>query len=146
MIAGFALAATLCVPARAADRATQEEAVGMVNKALSYMQQNGADKMIAEANNPKGQFIYRDLYVIVYTASGKIAAHGSNPTLIGHDATLIKDADDHYFVKDIVDKAKVDGKGTVAYKHANPLTNIIESKLSYFVRADKYIIACGAYQ
>ena len=136
----------LLAGASAAEKGTQDEAVAMVKKAAAYMRANGVDKTLAEANNPKGQFIYRDLYLSIYDLSGKIAAHGTNPKLIGVDVSKLKDADDKSFMKDILDKAKAAGQGTVDYKWVNPVSKEIQAKSAYFIRVDNHVIACGSYK
>ena len=132
--------------ASAAEKGTQDEAVAMVRKAAAYMKANGADKTISEANNPKGQFIYRDLYLSIYDLNGKVVAHGTNPKLVGVDVSKLKDADDKSFMKDILDKAKAEGKGMVDYKWVNPVTKEIQAKSTYFIKVDKHVIACGSYK
>jgi cytochrome c len=136
----------LVAGASAAEKGTQDEAVAMVKKAAAFMKASGADKTLAEASNPKGQFIYRDLYLSIYDMNGKVVAHGTNPKLIGVDVSQLKDADDKYFIKAILDKAKADGKGTVDYKWVNPVTKEIALKSAYFVKVDNFVIACGAYK
>ncbi len=132
--------------ALAADKGTQDEALAMVHKAAAYMQANGPEKTFAEASNPKGQFTYRDLYLSIYDMHGKVVAHGTNAKLIGVDVSHLKDADDKYFMKEIIDKAKGAGKGAVDYKWINPVSQAIESKTTFFSKVGNYIIACGAYK
>jgi cytochrome c len=143
----FAIGLTgLAATAHAADKGTQAEATAMVRKAAAHMKANGADKTLAEASNAKGQFVDRDLYLSIYDLNGKVVAHGTNPKLIGVDVSNLKDADDKFFIKDIMAKAKADGKGTVDYKWTDPLTKQISAKSTYFQKEGNYIIACGTYK
>src|SRR5207248_3093181 len=82
--AGLA-ALTVAPPASAANNATKDEAVAMVKKAVSYINDQGADKAYPEISNRTGQFVDRDLYVVVYQLDGKVLAHGGNQTLVGKD-------------------------------------------------------------
>jgi len=50
----------------AADQGTKEEAVAMVKKAIEYMKVNGNEKAFVDITDKTGQFVDRDLYVVVY--------------------------------------------------------------------------------
>jgi hypothetical protein len=39
---------------------------GMVKKAVAYIKTERADKAYAEIDNPFGQFVERELYIVVY--------------------------------------------------------------------------------
>lgn len=132
--------------AQAADKGTPDEAIAMVKKAAAYYKANGKEKTLAEASNPKGQFIHKDLYLSIYDLNGKVVAHGTNPKLLGVDVSNLKDADDKFFIKDILAKAKTDGKGTVDYKWVNPISKEIQAKSTYFMKVDDLVIACGSYK
>ena len=47
--------------AQAGDVGTKDEAVALVKKAIEYIKANGNDKAFVEIDNPKGQFVDRDL-------------------------------------------------------------------------------------
>ena len=47
--------------ASAADRATKDEAMAMVNKAVDYIKANGNDKAYAEIDKKGGMFTDRDM-------------------------------------------------------------------------------------
>lgn len=130
----------------AADQGTAEEASAMVKKALTFLKANGKDKTLAEASNAKGQFIDRDLYLSIYDLSGKVLAHGTNPKLIGKDVSDLRDADNKYFIKEILAKAKSDGKGWVDYKWINPVSKEIQAKSVYLEKSEDLIIASGFYK
>ncbi len=74
-------------PALAADVGTKDEATAMVKKAIGSLKTSGADKAYAEISNPKGQFVDRDLYVVVYDMNGKCLAHGANAKMIGSSSS-----------------------------------------------------------
>lgn len=124
---------------------TKEEAEALVKKAISMIKAEGKEKAFAEINNPKGKFVYRDLYIFVYDMNGKCVAHGFNPKMIGKDLLEMKDADGRYFVKERIEIAKTKGKGWQDYKFTNPLSKKIELKTAYIEKVDNLIVGCGVY-
>lgn len=138
-------AVAFCASAMAADKGTADEAVAMVKKAVSFVKANGKEKAFAEFSNPKGQFVDRDLYVMVYDMDGNNKAHGSNPKLIGKNLLEIKDADGTYIVKGLIDVAKK-GKGWFDYKWPNALTKAVEAKSTYVEKVDDVLIGVGIYK
>jgi len=49
----------------AADKGTADEAVAMVKKGVAFVKANGKEKAFTEFSNQKGQFVDRDLYIMV---------------------------------------------------------------------------------
>ena len=131
--------------ALAADVGTKDEATAMVKKASGFLKTNGADKAYAEISNPKGQFVDRDLYVVVYDMTGKCLAHGANAKMIGRDLIDNKDVDGKEFVKERVEMMKKQASGWQDYKFRNPTTNQIEPKAMYIERVNDLIVGCGMY-
>ena len=142
---GFAMAA-MAVFSHAAEKGTADEAVALVKKATAYIKANGADKAFAEFNNPKGQFVDRDLYIAVFDMKGVNVAHGTNPKLVGKNLLDLKDVDGKYFIKDWYDVAAKSGSGWVDYKWTNPTNKAIEQKSTYIEKAGDYLVACGIYR
>jgi len=130
----------------AADAGTAKDAQAMVKKAVVFLKANGKDKTLAEASNPKGQFVAGDIYLSIYDTTGHVAAHGTNAKLVGKDVTELKDADGKYFIKDILAKAKSDGSGWIDYQFTNPTTKEIQPKSVYFEQVEGLIIASGYYK
>jgi cytochrome c len=131
--------------AHAADTGTKAEAVAMVKKAIEFIKTNGNEKAFAEISNPKGQFIDRDLYVVVYDMNGKCLAHGANQKMIGRDLLDNKDVDGKEFMKERVEMMKKDASGWQKYKFRNPVSNQIEPKEMYLERTGDLIVGCGVY-
>jgi len=131
--------------ALAADVGSKDEATAMVKKAIGFIKANGADKAYAEVSNPKGQFVDRDLYVVVYDMAGKCLAHGANAKMIGRDLIDNKDVDGKEFVKERVAMMKTQASGWQDYKFRNPTTNQIEPKSMYIERVNDVIVGCGVY-
>jgi cytochrome c len=130
----------------AADKGTTQEATALVKKAGAYLKANGAEKSYAVFNNPKGEFVDRDLYVYVLDASGLMLAHGANMKLVGKNLIDLKDADGKHFVKAALEAAASKGSGWVDYKWPNPVTKAIEQKTTYLEKVGDVIVLCGAYK
>ena len=78
--------------------------------------------------------------------NGKVFAHGGNPTLVGKDMSGAKDADGKFFIKEIINAAKTKGTGWIDYKWANPKTQKIDPKSTYYMKAGDVILGCGIYK
>ena len=120
LLAG-ALAACMGSTAFAVERGTADEAVALTKKAIAYYKANGREKTIEEANNPKGKFSEKDLYVFVSTVKpGPTIAH-PNPKLVGKEMVDLKDVDGVFFVRKFREIAgSKEGRGWVDYKWPNP--------------------------
>jgi signal transduction histidine kinase len=128
-----------------AETGTKDEAVAMVKKAIGQIKTAGADKAYAEFSNPKGAYVDRDLYVVVYDMNGKCLAHGANAKMIGRDLIDNKDVDGKEFVKERVEMMKKQASGWQDYKFRNPTSNQIEPKSMYIERVNDVIVGCGVY-
>lgn len=123
-----------------------EEAKGFVMKAISFLKANGKEKTLAEANNPKGQFIKGEVYVVVMDLNATMLAHPINQKIIGMNVIDVPDTDGKMFRREIIETAKTKGEGWVDYKYKNPTSNKVESKTSFIKRADDMIFVCGTYK
>jgi signal transduction histidine kinase len=130
----------------AQDAGTKEEAVAMVKKAIEFMKTNGNEKAFAEFSNPKGQFVDRDLYVVVYDMNGKCLAHGANQKMIGRDLIDNKDVDGKEFMKERVELMQKQPSAWQDYKFRNPVSNQVEPKSMYLERYGDLIVGCGIYK
>lgn len=136
----------LTVSARAAEHGTAEEAVALINKTAAYLIDEGPEKTFFEVSNPKGRFIYRDLYVVIYDMRGKIMAHGMTPRLVGLTALEYRDDDDKQFVRDIIERAAKGQYGPVDYKWVHPQSQRLHAKSAYFRQVGLYVISSGIYK
>ena len=141
-----AMTALFASGAHAGDKATAAEAEAMVKKAVTFIKQNGADKAYAEFNNKKGQFIDRDLYIVVYGLDGKCLSHGANEKLIGKDLSEAQDVDGKYYVKERMELAKSKQTFWQDYKFTNPVTKKIEPKQMYCERLESTAVCGGIYK
>jgi signal transduction histidine kinase len=149
MLKKVMIAVVLCLfvaaSVSAQQRGTPAEAKKMVDDAIAYIKANGKDKAFAEINNPKGKFVDRDLYVVVYDLNGNCLARGANPELLGKNLMGSKDPDGKFFIKERMELAKTKGSGWQEYEFTNPLTKKVESKTFYFERYNDLVVGCGAY-
>lgn len=133
----------------ATEHGSAQEATDLVKKVITYYKANGKDKTFAEINDPKGQFIVKDLYIFAgaLKSGGPTMAHGANPKLIGKSLGDLKDVDGVYFVRKMNEVANSkEGKGWVDYKWPNPTTKELEKKSTYVERIDDLYFACGIYK
>jgi len=130
----------------ASKRASREEAVAMVKKAIAQFKRDGAEKTYAAIMDAKGPYRDRDLYVWVSDLkTGFTVAHGINPRLLGKDLTGIRDADGQAFVLNLQKLARLGKPGWVNYKWPNPTTNVIEAKTTYFEPWADLAFCAGVY-
>jgi cytochrome c len=92
----------------AAAGATKDEAVAMVKKAVAAIKTEGTAKAYAEISDPKGPFVDRDLYIVVYRMDGWVLAHGADRKHIGTNQLHDKDVDGKEFVKERIELAKTE--------------------------------------
>lgn len=131
---------------KGAEKGTKEEAVAMVKKAIEYAKANGNEKAFAEINNPKGQFVDRDLYVVVYDMNGKCLAHGANQKMVGRELIDNKDVDGKEFMKERIALMKANNTAWQEYKFMNPVSKQIEPKMMYLEKHGEFIFGCGVYK
>jgi cytochrome c len=134
------------LPAAAAANATADEASAMVKKGVAYMKANGKDKGHAEISNKAGQFIDRDLYLVVYGLDGVVRAHGANEKMIGKNLIELKDVDGKAFVAERVELGKSKGTFWQDYKFTNPTSKKIEPKSMYCEKLDDAVVCGGIYK
>jgi cytochrome c len=132
------------VPALAASPA--DAAIAMVEKGAAYMSKNGKDALIKEVNNKNPEFVNDTTYLTVRALDGTQLAHPTNPKLIGKNMVVLPDADGKLFRKEIIDRAKTEGKGWVDYRYNNPAKNEIEKKTTYFSKQGDVILEAGIYK
>ena len=146
VVTAVVIAAGISIPAWGADHATKDEAIAMVNKAAALYKKEGADKAFAEFDKKPGDFTDRDLYIMVYSTSGKVLAHGSNAKLVGKDMASAQDVDGTYYVKDRMALAAKQKTFWQDYKFVNPVTKKIEPKQAYCDVEGDAIICSGVYK
>ncbi len=128
------------------ERGTPEEAKALVQKAAAYVKEVGKEKALAEIGNPKGKFVYKDLYVFAGDFTGICLAHPATPALVGKNTLNIKDADGKLFIRERNEIVKKNGSGTIDYRWPHPKTKKVEQKSSYFEKVGDIVLTCGYYK
>jgi signal transduction histidine kinase len=124
----------------------RDEAVKLVQSAVTFYKTNGLEKSLDEYTKPNGPFNQGELYVFVYDSSITMLAH-PNPKLVGQNLLELPDATGtNFYRKNIQSIALKDGKGWVDYKYLNPKTKVVEDKTTYFEKVEDLIICCGIYK
>ena len=119
----------------------------MVEKAASYLKENGAQKAFAAFNDKSNEeFHDGGLYVFVRTLDGNTIAHGAFPVMIGQTDLNTKDIDGKLYNKELVELAVSAGSGWVHYRWPNPADNRIENKSTFIQRVGDYIVCAGFYE
>jgi cytochrome c len=134
--------------AMAEDKGTPDEAKAMVKKAVAYMKEVGKEKALAEFNNPKGKFVYKDLYVWATGMDGTNLSHPYTPALIGKNMYNLKDADGKLFVQERITQLKTKSSGTIEYRWTNQNSKKVEQKVAYFetVPGMNLFLNCAYYK
>jgi len=129
-----------------AEFASKDEAVAMVKKGIAFIKANGKEKGYAEISNKSGQFVDRDLYLVVYGLDGVVRAHGANEKMVNKNLIDLKDVDGKPFVKERVELAQSKGTFWQDYKFTNPVTKKIEPKQMYCERLEDTAVCGGIYK
>ena len=127
--------------------ATKEEMVAFVKEAVTYAQQNGKEKALAEFSNKNGSFFRGVLYIYAYDINGTTLAHPVNPEKIGVNRLNERDAHGNLFIQDLR-QAAINGTGFATYYYINPThNNAEEKKLGYAMSVDPtWWLGSGIYQ
>jgi cytochrome c len=134
------------VSAWSANTATKEEAVAMVQKAVAFIKDQGPAKAYPVIDDKTGQFVDRDLYIVVYGLDGEVLAHGGNAKLIGKNMMDAQDVDGKYFVKERVELAEKQPTFWQDYKFVDPMTKRIQPKEMYCERLNNTAVCGGVYK
>lgn len=127
-------------------RATQADALSLLDRAVAYVKNAGPEKAFAAFNNPQGGFTYDDQYVFaIGLQDGRYRASGASPHLNGMDVRGMKDAAGNSLFEEMINLAKTKGSGTVEYVWRNPATNAVETKHSLIQRVDDVLLGVGYY-
>ncbi|HEY6280673.1 MAG TPA: cache domain-containing protein [Burkholderiales bacterium] len=141
-----ALGADAATPAANATISAQdaEQAQALLQRAVAFYKEV---KDLALAHfSPQGEFVKNDLYVYVVSTRGVLLASGGlSSSWIGENVADLKDAVGKPFFREMLDKARTKGSGTVEYHWLNPATNKTEPKVAYFQKVGDRIIAVGYY-
>jgi cytochrome c len=145
-VALIAALALICGSALAVGGASKDEAVVMVKKAVAYIKSEGPKTAYPAIDDQSGQFVDRDLYIVVYGMDGTVLAHGANKARIGTNQLGDKDPDGKAFVEERVTLAETQPSFWQSYKFMNPATKTVEPKDMYCERLEQTVVCGGVYQ
>ncbi len=145
IVAGFIISVSSNA-LRAEEFGTAAEAEAMVKKAVDFIKSKGADTAYAAFTGQSADFIKNDLYVVVYSMTGKALAHGQNPKQVGKELIDFKDAEGKEFIKERVQLAQSKGSFWQDYKFTDPVTKKILPKSAYCEKLDTAIVCAGIYK
>lgn len=148
MGAAITLLVAASLPGRAdGHHGTADEAKAMVEKAVAYLKEAGAETAFAAFNNKTNSTFHdRDLYIFVRGMDGNTVAHGANIGMIGHTSIELKDADGKLYNKEMIELAQSKGSGWVDYRWINPVDKKIEQKSSFIEKVGDYVVGAGFYK
>jgi cytochrome c len=127
-------------------RSGVKDAKAMLERAVTYMQDHGAERSFAAFNNQKGSFYTDDLYIFVVGIDDKVMhAHGGAPeALVGLDVRDLRDVTGEPIIQDMLSVAQ-SGGGTVDYIWLNRSNNRVENKTTLVRQVGRYMIGVGYY-
>jgi cytochrome c len=135
------VAVTLSAGALCADSGTRDEAKAMAEKAVAHFKEVGAASAFADFMKPEWKD--RDLYVVAIKTDGMMQANGGVPATVGRNNLALRDVDGKLMTQEMV---AVKDAAWVEYKWKNPVSNVVEKKATYVIRAsDDLIIGVGAF-
>jgi signal transduction histidine kinase len=130
----------------APSRATAKEAEAMVRKAVDHIKAVPHAQAFADISNPKGDFVDRDLYIVVYRNDGTSLAHGFNAKMVGKNLIDLRDGDGKEYWRERIEWAKTKASFWQDLKFVDPLTRKIEPKTTYCERLDDMLVCGGVYK
>lgn len=124
----------------------REDLINFVNDAKDFVAEQGKDKAIEVFNDPNGEFVRGELYIIAYDFNGIRLAHPYLPEGIGENALNVTDSNGVADVKNMREVARR-GDGFTYYIWSNPShLDAEELKLTYVLKVDDGLwLAAGTY-
>ncbi len=124
---------------------TAEEAVALVNKAVTLHKTTSRDQFLRSITDKSQPYHDRDMYVFVLDAAGTYLAFGGNQAKVGTRVQDIPGIAGDRLVNDIVTQAE-HAPGWVEYDITNPATGAVQTKMSYVSRVGDWYAGCGVYK
>lgn len=150
-IALMAVVIGLCLAANVlAESATKDECVAKSKESAKMINEKGLDAAVAEINNPKGKFVWKDSYVFLMDFDGKMLAHPMSPALVGQNVLdkTDKAQPGKPIFKEFVAVAEGKGEGWVDYMWPKPNEQASSKKNTYIYRVPgkNLLVGAGTYQ
>jgi methyl-accepting chemotaxis protein len=122
-----------------------EEAVEMVERAMTHRNQTSKESFLRDLTNPAKGFHDRDMYVFALDRKGSYLAFGGNQSKVGTRVQDIAGIDGNRLLKSIVDQASLE-PGWVEYDITNPASGKVQAKMSFVDQVDDLFVGCGVYK
>jgi len=124
---------------------TAEEAMALVERAAAAAQGRPRQAFLQVLTDPAQPYHDRDMYVFVLDAQGTYLAFGGNPAKVGTRVQDVPGVAGDQLLRDIVAQADR-GPGWVEYDITNPLSGVVQTKMSFVQRAGDNYLGCGVYK
>ncbi len=124
---------------------TAGEAVVLVEKARAAFERLPGGGFLAHVTEPANGFYDRDMYVFALDATGRYMAFGGNPAKVGTRVQDIPGVQGDALLAAIVRQAEV-APGWAEYDITNPVTQAVQTKMSYVMRLGDVYVGCGVYK
>lgn len=120
--------------------------VALVKRAAQHVRRHGVQAACAEFNDPRGDFVNGEDYVVALDFQATRLAFAPAPQTVGRSDWDLLDADGKPFGRHLVQLAQALGFGWLDYNMVNPRTGRVQPKSMYFERVDTILVACGIYR
>jgi cytochrome c len=130
----------------AEESATPEEVIAKVRAAAEFLSKAG-EAGLAQFNDPKGQWVWKDTYVFVFNCGKEeLVAHVSR-NLVGVKLLNFLDKNGRYLGFDLCAEAMNPKGGWTEYWWPKAGTNVPERKISYVIKVpgQPYEVSAGIY-
>ena len=124
----------------------RERAVELVRRAVDHVRKAGLERALKDIQNPSGEFIQGDIYVVVWDLNGVVLAIPVNQFMLGKDQSDLTDADGKKVTRDLLEVARRPGSGWYDYRYKNPKSGKIEPKSMYIEGDGDLVFGCGIYR
>ena len=122
------------------------EAVALVQRAVEFRRRcPSRDAYLRELTDPNNVFFYRDMYVFALYDIGHYLAFGGNPAKVGSRVHDVPGVDGEGLLQAIIAQCQ-EGPGWVEYDITNPVTGLVQGKMSFVEQVDQLYLGCGVYK
>jgi biotin operon repressor len=122
-----------------------DEALELVESAMKMRRRGSLDSFLRDLTDPSQGFHDRDMYVFALDSDGYYRAFGGNPSKVGTRVQDIAGIDGADLLHTIMNQANYE-PGWVEYDITNPVTGIVQTKMSYVCAMDDLFVGCGVYK
>jgi methyl-accepting chemotaxis protein len=122
-----------------------EEAVALVERAVAQRRHSSRDSFLRDLTDTNKGFFDRDMYVFALDAQGHYLAFGGNAAKVGTRVQDIAGIDGAGLLQTIIAQAEYE-PGWVEYDITNPVSGLVQTKMSYVLMVDDLYVGCGVYK